>query len=297
MSDQIIIWLLVFASVLLAVWGIHNMISATEKETASGTPALFRIFAPGIFFFAAEAGSLLEGLFPGLSKLLQEKINKAALSLEVKDMYGAFLCFGFTGALIGVILSLFCPVDFSIGIMLCLLFAVVCSLYPYLYISRLAEKREREILDNLPFAIDLISSSMNAGLDFGSAIRYLLAIGKDNILKKEFNIFLNDVELGKTRSEALKDMQQRINVKEFTRFVSAISYGMDSGSSIIEIMRIQSDEMRRVKFARAEQQAAKAPVKMIVPMVLFIFPSMFIIIAAAIFLRVKDSGVLQMIGR
>ena len=78
---------------------------------------------------------------------------------------------------------------------------------------------------------------------------------------------------------------------------SAIAYGMDSGSSIIDVMRIQAEEMRRVKYTRAEQQAAKAPTKMIIPMALFVFPSMFIIIFVPIFLRVKDSGILSMIGK
>ena len=92
-------------------------------------------------------------------------------------------------------------------------------------------------------------------------------------------------------------MQKRINITEFSRFTSAIAYGMDSGSSIIDVMRIQAEEMRRVKYTRAEQQAAKAPTKMIIPMALFVFPSMFIIIFVPIFLRVKDSGILSMIGK
>ena len=92
-------------------------------------------------------------------------------------------------------------------------------------------------------------------------------------------------------------MEKRINVTEFSRFISAIAYGMESGSSIIDVMRIQAEEMRRVKFARAEQQAARAPVKMIIPMGLCVFPSMFIMILVPIFLRIKDSGVLSMIGK
>jgi tight adherence protein C len=92
-------------------------------------------------------------------------------------------------------------------------------------------------------------------------------------------------------------MQKRINITEFSRFTSAIAYGMDSGSSIIDVMRIQAEEMRRVKYTRAEQQAAKAPTKMIIPMALFVFPSMFIVICVPIFLRVKDSGLLSMIGK
>ena len=92
-------------------------------------------------------------------------------------------------------------------------------------------------------------------------------------------------------------MQKRINITEFSRFVSSIAYGMDSGSSIIDVMRIQAEEMRRVKYTRAEQQAAKAPTKMIIPMALFILPSMFIIIVVPVILSVKDTALFSFIGK
>ena len=189
------------------------------------------------------------------------------------------------------------PVSPALQIAIAAVFGLVGLLYPVMYIDKLAEQRVDEIMHHLPFAIDLISSSMNAGLDFGAAVRYLLSTGEDDVLRKEFSLFLQEVELGKNRTEALRDMQKRINITEFSRFTSAIAYGMDSGSSIIDVMRIQAEEMRRVKYTRAEQQAAKAPTKMIIPMALFVFPSMFIIIFVPIFLRVKDSGILSMIGK
>ena len=292
--EQIIVCILVFLAIACAVWGISNMIPETDKDNSEKLPFLFKIFSPGIYFFAAEAGSLLENALPKYSNGLREDLKKSALPLEVKDVYGASLCFAVAGGVLGLILGL----SVSGGaVMRCFVIFVgflIGLIYPRMYIQKIAEKRMDEIMHALPFAIDLISSSMNAGLDFGAAVRYLISTGKQDVLKKEFGIFLRDVELGKTRTEALKDMQERISAVEFTRFVSAISYGMDSGSSIIEIMRIQAEEMRRVKYARAEQQAAKAPVKMIIPMALFVFPSMFIMIFVPIFLRIKESGVLQM---
>ncbi len=297
MSEQLIILILVFSAVLLAVWSIRNMLSGTEKETSSKYPVLFRIFGPGIFFFAAEAGSLLENAFPAHSMKIREDLKKAALPLEVKDLYGAALFFAVMGGILGIIVSFAMPLSAAMRILIILVFVCVGGFYPRIYIQKIAEKRMDEILHSLPFAIDLISSSMNAGLDFGAAVRYLISTGQEDVLKKEFGVFLNDVELGKTRTDALKDMQARISAVEFTRFISAVSYGMDSGSSIIDIMRIQAEEMRRVKYARAEQQAAKAPIKMIVPMAMFVFPSMFIMIFVPIFLRIKDSGVLNMIGK
>jgi tight adherence protein C len=255
------------------------------------------MFGAGIYFFAANAGRLMTDMFPKQTLKLSDTIRKADVDLEVKDIYGAQILFLFLGGTVGFLAMINVPLSLALQIMIALVFGVVGFLYPIMYIEKLAEQRMEEIMHHLPFTIDLISSSMNAGLDFGAAIRYLLSSGEDNILRKEFALFLREVELGKNRTEALRDMQKRINLTEFSRFVSAIAYGMDSGSSIIEVMRIQSEEMRRVKYTRAEQQAAKAPTKMIVPMALFVFPSMFIIILVPIFLRVKDSGILSMIGK
>ena len=298
-KQNIIIYILVFGAVLCFIWTIRNMMepSSNENSNSDKTPALFRIFGAGIFFFAAEAGSIMEGMFVQQSKRIRESLQKADVSLEVKDIYGAQIFFFLLGGAIGFLVMLSTAVSPVLQIMIAVVFGVVGLLYPIMYIDKLAEQRVDEIMHHLPFTIDLISSSMNAGLDFGAAVRYLLSSGEDDVLRKEFSLFLKEVELGKNRTEALRDMQKRINITEFSRFTSAIAYGMDSGSSIIDVMRIQAEEMRRVKYTRAEQQAAKAPTKMIIPMALFVFPSMFIIIFVPIFLRVKESGIISMIGK
>ena len=297
-TEQIIICTLVFAAVVCAFWGISQMAPDTARDHSERLPLLFRIFSPGIYFFAAEAGSLLEAALPKLSAALREDLKKAALpQLELKDLYGASLFFGFAGGAAGLLLCVSVDCSPILRFFIAGALFVVGIIYPRMYVQQAAERRMDAIMHVLPFAIDLISSSMNAGLDFGAAVRYLISTGKPDVLKNEFGVFLRDVELGKTRTDALHDMQERIGAVEFSRFVSAISYGMDSGSSIIEIMRIQAEEMRRVKYVRAEQQAAKAPIKMIVPMALFVFPSMFIMIFIPIFLRIRESGILNMVRK
>jgi tight adherence protein C len=279
-------------------WAVYGMTEGSARqEQTSRIPPLFRMFGGGIFFFSAEAGGMLVDLFPRRSAKIKESISKADVALEVKDIYGAQILFFLLMAGFGAIVAFSIPVSLTIRLFCISIFGVVGLIYPEMYIQKLAEKRTDKIMHHLPFAIDLISSSMNAGLDFGAAVRYLLSTGENDVLRKEFGIFLKEIELGKTRTDALRDMRNRINVTEFTRFASAIAYGIDSGSSIIDVMQIQAEEMRRVKYARAEQQASKAPTKMIIPMAIFIFPSMFIMIFVPIFLRLKDSGVLSMFGK
>ncbi|MBR7138791.1 MAG: type II secretion system F family protein [Lentisphaeria bacterium] len=297
-TQSMIVYGLVFGAVLCLVLGIKNMLpDKSEQELSDRLPAFFRIFGFGIFFFAAEAGRIMEGMFPDNSKRIEESLRRGDLPLEVKDIYGAQIFCFLAGGIVGGAVMLSLPVPPAVQLLIVPVFGTVGVLFPLMYIDKAAEERESEIMRHLPFAIDLISSSMKAGLDFGAAVRYLLSTGENDVLRREFAVFLQEIELGKNRSEALRDMEKRINVTEFSRFISAIAYGMESGSSIIDVMRIQAEEMRRVKFARAEQQAARAPVKMIIPMGLFVFPSMFIMILVPIFLRIKDSGVLSMIGK
>lgn len=297
-TENMIVAGLVFGAVVCMVWVVRNILSeSSENNTSDKTPTLFRMFGAGIYFFAANTGRIMTDIFPKQTLRIAEAIQKADVDLEVKDVYGAQILFCLMGGIVGFLAMINVPLSPALQIMIAVVFGLVGLLYPVMYIEKLAEQRMEEIMHHLPFTIDLISSSMNAGLDFGAAIRYLLTSGEDNILRKEFALFLREVELGKNRTEALRDMQKRINLTEFSRFVSAIAFGMDSGSSIIEVMRIQAEEMRRVKYTRAEQQAAKAPTKMIIPMALFVFPSMFIIILVPIFLRVKESGILSMIGK
>ena len=299
-NEQIIISVTVFFAAICFMLVIRGFTSdAPERDARQKRPALFNILSGGIYFFSSEAGKLLEGMLPKKTDELEDLIKKADFSLSAADIYGAQIFMSILGGIIGAAMVYAMPEDMSGAVitMCIVIFAVVGFIFPEMTIRKEAEQRADEILHHLPFAIDLISSSMNAGLDFGAAVRYLISSGKEDALRREFSIFLRDMELGKTRTDALLDMKKRINISEFSRFVSAITYGMDSGSSIIDIMRIQAEEMRRVKYARAEQQAAKAPAKMIIPMAIFIFPSMFIIIFTPIFLNMREAGVLSLVGK
>ena len=297
-SQSIVVSCLVFVAVCCVVWVIRNLFQEnTMEEKSNRVPALFKIFGGGIYMFSFSAGNILKGMYPKQTAKIEDDIQKADIMIAAEDVYAAQIFFFLFLGIIGFLVMLCVPVNPAIQISCALIFAVIGLLYPRVYVGKIAEERVNEIMHHLPFAIDLISSSMSAGLDFGAAVRYLLVSGEEDCLRREFRLFLQEIELGKNRTEALKDMQKRINIPEFSRFVSAIAFGMDSGSSIIEIMKIQAAEMRRVKYSRAEQQAAKAPVKMIIPMALFVFPSMFIIIVVPVILSVKDSAIFSFIGK
>ncbi len=152
-------------------------------------------------------------------------------------------------------------------------------------IQSMAKDRQEAILRALPFAIDLLTSAMRAGLDFGASLRYFVGLGIRGPLTDEFQMMLRETELGVGRIDALLNMAQRLKIKEFTSFASAIALGSEMGAPISKTMEIQGEEMRKVRFNIAEQKAQRAPSIMIMPMAMFIMPAVFVIIITPVILK------------
>ena len=110
-------------------------------------------------------------------------------------------------------------------------------------------------------------------------------------LTEEFGKVLQQIELGKTRTEALQDMAQRVQVDSFTSFVGVVANGTEIGASISETLRIHGEELRRARFHLAERKAARAPSLMIFPMAVFIMPAVFIIVITPVIMQMKASGI------
>ena len=109
-------------------------------------------------------------------------------------------------------------------------------------------------------------------------------------LAVEFGVMLRQMELGKTRIEALEDMAERIQSEEFLSFCAAVAHGTEVGASIVDTMKVQGEEMRRARFNIAERKAARAPSLMILPIAMFIMPAVFIVIGTPVYLKIQSSG-------
>ncbi|MEO5887885.1 MAG: type II secretion system F family protein [Anaerolineales bacterium] len=148
---------------------------------------------------------------------------------------------------------------------------------PHLMLSRKITKRQNEIRKAMPDALDLLTICVEAGLGFDAAMSKV-SEKWENELSLAFARTIREVLLGKVRREALKDMSDRLGIAEMTSFVAAIIQSEQLGVSMAKVLRIQSDQMRLKRRQRAEEEAHKAPIKMIIPMALLIFPSIMIII-------------------
>jgi len=148
---------------------------------------------------------------------------------------------------------------------------------PNVWLTSRISARRREIERAMPDALDLLVISVEAGLGFDAAVQRLTQKA-DNALTRELRRVIAEIQMGRSRREALKDMVNRTEVPDLNTFVSAIIQADQLGVSISRVLAVQAEQMRVIRRQRAEELAAKAPLKMLFPMVLLIFPAMFIVI-------------------
>ena len=161
--------------------------------------------------------------------------------------------------------------------------------YPHYTLTKKITARQTEIRKAMPDALDLLTICVEAGLGFEAAMSKV-AEKWDNQLALAFARTLKEIQLGKVRREALKDMSDRLGIPEMTSFTAAIIQSEQLGVSLSKVLRIQADQMRVKRRQYAEEQAHKAPIKMIIPMALLIFPSILIIILVPAALQIMGSG-------
>jgi tight adherence protein C len=163
---------------------------------------------------------------------------------------------------------------------------VVGFLLPDRLVSDLRKARERQILRALPGAVDVLSLSVEAGLEFLMAIQRLVEQRRFGPLRDELTTVLNDIRLGSSRAEALKSFAARVEIPDISSFVSVLVQADALGASIGPVLQSQAERMRIERFQRAEQQGAKASQKILFPLVLFIFPAVLIVIIGPVVLNI-----------
>jgi tight adherence protein C len=214
--------------------------------------------------------------------------NKLALAgrpgnLTVNGFISVKLVIGLLSGVLGFLLFSFAKLTFPFtsGLLGSILLAAVIGVggyfFPDLWLLQKVERRRKEIRLALPNALDLLTISVEAGLGFDAALVRVTEKYK-NALSEEFTQVLNEIRLGRPRLEALDDMGRRVGVEELQSFIQALIQSEQLGVGIAKVLRIQSEEMRRKRRQRAEELAAQASLKMLFPMLIFIFPTIFIVL-------------------
>ena len=183
---------------------------------------------------------------------------------------------GALGLVIGLLMG---PATFGflVGVLLTAGLAVGGFALPGILVSGRAKRRREEIRAQLPDALDLLAVSVEAGMGFDGAIAKLTEY-MDGPLGEEFALTLGEMRIGESRSDALKKLGERANTPEVAAFTRAIIQADQLGISLGRILRVQAIDTRDKRQSAAEEKAMKAPIKMLFPTVMFIFPAMFLVI-------------------
>jgi tight adherence protein C len=178
--------------------------------------------------------------------------------------------------------------DLLMGIGLSAFMLLIGYMLPGFWLKRRISARKKSVQMSLPDAIDLLTISVESGLGFDPALARVIEKW-DNELTREFGRMLSEIRMGKSRREAMREMAGRINVDDLNVFTSSMIQADQLGVSISQVLRVQSKQMRMRRRQRAEEQAHKAPVKMLFPMVFLIFPALYIILLGPAVPRLLDS--------
>ncbi len=157
-------------------------------------------------------------------------------------------------------------------------------LYPEIMVSERRKKRQKAARKAMPFIIDLLALSTEAGLDFLGAIGKVVQKANPSPLVEELSQVLKEIKVGSSRGEALREMAVRLDMKEISSFVSILISADEMGSSIGKVLRQQSEAIRMERSLAAEKEGAKAASKIMMPTFLFILPAIFVMIGVPFFL-------------
>lgn len=163
---------------------------------------------------------------------------------------------------------------------------------PRLWLRDIRMRTIKEVGKQLPIYLDFLTLSMEAGLNLNGALTHAVNKGPAGQLKREFEHVLRDLKSGLPRADALRRMGDRLQIREVTNFISSVVQAERMGGSVATTLRFQSEQRRSERFQRAEKQAMEAPVKLIFPLVVFIFPVTFIVLGFPIAMRFIHEGLL-----
>jgi len=172
-------------------------------------------------------------------------------------------------------------------VLVCILLVLI-NIIPKFYLRHKINERQKEIERGLPDVLDLLTVSIEAGLSFDGAVAKLVE-KMSGVLAEEFSIVLKEMKVGVSKKEAFKSLVERVPVPSLVTFVSSIIQADQLGVSIGNVLRIQSSLVRQKRMERAKENAMKAPVKMLFPMIIFIMPTIFIVILGPVLIKIMEA--------
>ena len=304
MTPEILIAVMAAVAVLLIVFGVaarpsEDAVQArlsqlvvqpkSLEEMEMQLPFYERVMRPTVQRLA-KLGRRQEG---GMVARIDSKLQKAGYpgGLRGADWVGvkllSLIAFAVIGFLLGLLLT---GGTIAMALLFTLVGGAVGYIAPEFWLGKKVAARSMAMTLQLPDALDLLTISVEAGLGFDAALAKVVE-KMEGPLVDEFRQALAEVRMGRTRREALRDVADRADAQPISNFIGAIVQAEQLGVPIAKVLQIQSNQLRIERRQRAEEAAAKAPVKMLFPMVGCIFPTIFIVILGPAVVTVMSGGV------
>ncbi len=295
MTSLLLIALLTFWGLCVAgiAWYILSLATqvtyvtlADGRQQARALPLIFRLLLP----FSQNLTPLLK------AKAFQSSLQAAAWQLVAAGYEGLltareFLALRFLIPFAASILFalMFFPLLGSKGMLPWMLGTLLAVLWPVRWLRTMQNTRAKSILRALPFVLDLLTLSVEAGMDFLGAIRRNCEHRMMDPLNEELLRLLREIQIGTTRKSALRNLSERLRIKQMNTLCAALIQADELGVSIGAILRIQSEQLRQERFDAAEKLAQEAPTKILFPLLLFIFPATIIVLLGPVLTGVFKS--------
>ncbi len=258
-----------------------NRMGDFESSQAKEAEPLLRPFSQRVVApLAGATGGAMRAVAPAgyrdrVRNRLKAAGNPRGLDADRFVSAKAVSALGVTGLLVS--LSILRPMGPAWWLLIGLPMIALAFFGPDLWLANLTQKRQKDIRKALPDMLDMLTISVEAGLGFDQAISKLVK-NSDGPLSQEFARMLQEVQAGAERAQALRHMAQRADVSDLNTFITAIIQADAFGVSVASVLRTQAKEMRLKRRQYAEEQAQKAPVKLVFPLILCILPATMIVI-------------------
>ncbi|MEJ2611127.1 MAG: type II secretion system F family protein [Candidatus Thiodiazotropha sp.] len=289
--ELLVISLLLGLILGLIVWNTYRLFSVIPDEDRSyldRPPLGYRLTWPMINAFTYYLGWLASQNY---RMVTQMRLKKAGVDYMLSPVQ--FLAGKVIGAVAAALFAYLMLSMLHSQAWYTLLIGVIAGFYyPELWLREVNEARNKRIIRDLPFYLDVIILSVEAGTNFIGGLQQAISKAPDGPLRQEFGRVIRDIRSGKPRAESLRDLSDRVDGESMRRVVSSIIQAEKSGSSLGPVLKAQADQLRSARFQKAEKMAMEAPVKLLGPLVMFIFPNTFLIIIFVILSSAIQKGVL-----
>lgn len=280
-----------FISSLLAGQPGESQLSwASGNEPVKSKNAIINLCRPMVHQFTLQHAARVKS--EKYRKKIRNLIKVGGLADELNEdeFIGLQIFLGFAFPVFLYVMNF--SLDLGLGAPMVICLGTIGFFMPQMHCKAMKSKRELSVRQDMPFFIDLLALSVEAGLDFFGAIQKIVdkVADKESVLAAEFQIVLKDIKIGSSKAEALKEMAARLDMNEITSFVAVLIDAEASGSSISQVLKDQSVQMRLERFVRAEKAGARASQLILLPLMLFILPAVFIMVFGPVVLQMMGGG-------